>query len=61
NLVQEGESLIEPVNFSGPNAIVSASLNGDGEEERATARFAFDLLLRYSAGKAGDDALVRIS
>jgi tRNA U34 2-thiouridine synthase MnmA/TrmU len=61
NLVQEGESLIEPVNFSGPNAIVSASINGDGEKERATARFAFDLLLRYSAGKAGDDATVRIT
>ena len=59
NLVQKGESLIEPVNFAGPNAVVSGAIDGGGDE--ATARFAFDLLLRYSASKAGDEPTVRIT
>ena len=59
NLLQDGESLIEPLNFAGPNAIVSAPICSD--VDKATARFAFDLLLRYSAGKAGTDAKVRVT
>ncbi|MEE9542162.1 MAG: hypothetical protein V3V95_00070 [Thermodesulfobacteriota bacterium] len=55
NLTQEGETLIEPINFPGPNAIVS------GPMDEASYEFAIALIVRYSAGKAGSAPMVRIS
>jgi tRNA U34 2-thiouridine synthase MnmA/TrmU len=57
NLTQPGETLIEPINFPGPNAIVSGAMNGDAE----IAAFVFALIVRYSAEKAGSSPMVRIT
>ena len=55
NLTQEGETLVEPINFPGPNAIVAGTM------DEATFDFAIGLILRYSASKAGPAPMVRIS
>lgn len=52
-LIQPGETLVEPVDFPGPVAII-ASDNPDG-----TLAFAAGLMLRYAESKAGANALVR--
>lgn len=57
SLVQEGDTFIEPVNFAGPNVLVSGQVDGDA----AITRFAFGLILRYSGSKAGEGSIVRIS
>jgi len=52
-LIQTGETLLEPVDFPGPVAII-ASNEPDGALD-----FAAGLMLRYAESKAGTNALVR--
>jgi len=52
-MLADGDTLIEPVDFPGPVAVVV-----DGAEN-GTRAFAAGLILRYAAGKAGADARLR--
>ena len=54
NLVQPGDTLVEPSGFLGPAAIVA------GEEGDAIA-FAGGLIVRYALDKAGEDPVVTAS
>jgi hypothetical protein len=55
NLVQPGDTLIEPVDFPGPLALVS------GESGNGAVAFAASLVMKYSSGKFGDRCTVRAS
>ncbi len=55
-LIQPGDSLIEPLDFTGPSAIVCQH---DDVAGNGIADFAGRLLLRYSAGKGGESGTLR--
>lgn len=55
-LLQADDTLIEPVDFPGPVAVVTSGQGGRGTEART---YAGSLIIRYSSGKSGDKRLLR--
>ncbi len=57
NLAQPGDTLLEPEDFTGPNAIISGAGNG---HIKAATDFACGVILRYAATKAdGTEHLIK--
>jgi hypothetical protein len=55
SLVQKGDTLLEPVDFAGPSAIVV------GKSENGATEFAAALITRYASDKAGKGAMLTVT